>query len=201
MAPPQKPLTTQQKIVTFAQGQIGTTVGGGECTDLVEAALRSAGAKALHDLGQTDQQVGKKDHAYVWGDAIALKDALPGDILQFTDHNVKIDVTVTWTFKDGTVVDNAEGSDVANTPRRHHTALIEVGMAGDGSVKTLEQNVDPGGRVTQRLRLLTQDSVTEKTETKTVEHPVSKKKDIATVKTVVKITVTGTIQAYRAQMK
>lgn len=201
MAPPQKPLTMQQKIVTYAQGQIGTTVGGGECTDLVEAALRSAGAKALHDLGQTDQQVGKKDHAYVWGDAVALKDALPGDILQFTDHKVVIDTTVTVTFADGAVIENAEGSDVASTPRRHHSALVEVAIAGDGSVKTLEQNVDPGGRVTQRLTLLTKDSVVEKTEKKSILHPGTNKKELATVKTVIKTTVTGTIQAYRAQAK
>jgi hypothetical protein len=40
-----KPATLGDAIAAFARQQVGKQVGGGECTDLVIAAMRSAGVR------------------------------------------------------------------------------------------------------------------------------------------------------------
>jgi hypothetical protein len=57
------------KVLEFAVKNIGKQVGNGQCWTLGAEALAYAG--------------GEPPHGYVFGDAIPLSQALPGDILQF----------------------------------------------------------------------------------------------------------------------
>jgi len=45
------PMTLNQKVVVWAQRQLGKKVGAGECWDLGESALKQAGAQTSNDLG------------------------------------------------------------------------------------------------------------------------------------------------------
>lgn len=56
------------EVLAYARSQLGHRVGDGECSALVEEALRQAGTSR----GPGD-----------WGDPVPLGDARPGDILQF----------------------------------------------------------------------------------------------------------------------
>src|SRR5687767_3086371 len=78
-----------QRVVDFGTTHVGKKVGDGSCWSLPYAALKHAGAKTPHDLGAD---------LYVWGTRINnLKDAQPGDILQFKGVRIKH----TETFPDG----------------------------------------------------------------------------------------------------
>src|SRR5205823_13882876 len=69
------PHTTNQKVVIWAQGQLGKKIGKGECWDLAEQALKQAGAQTSNHLGPVEQ-----DSDYIWGDSIDIKDVIPGEI-------------------------------------------------------------------------------------------------------------------------
>jgi hypothetical protein len=74
--PPLPPLN--EKVVEFARSNLGEPVGDGICITLAVEALREAGAK------RASFRDAKGD--YEWGELVPdLKDALPGDILQFRD--------------------------------------------------------------------------------------------------------------------
>jgi hypothetical protein len=77
------------RVVDFGTTHIGKRVGkNATCWDLPFAALQHAGAKTPWDLHDT----------YVWGTLIPdLKDAQPGDILQFEGVHIKR----SWTLPDG----------------------------------------------------------------------------------------------------
>ena len=76
------------KIVQFAQDHLGKKVGNGECTSLVEEAIRSAGGRHYVHLGPNGP-----NSDYVWGKLVvkltpqsaSAKDIQPGDIIQFRD--------------------------------------------------------------------------------------------------------------------
>ena len=71
--PDPEPIPLNDKVVAFASAHLGQQVGGGQCTDLARAALRSAGART------PGQGAG-------WGDELpTIRDARPGDVLQFED--------------------------------------------------------------------------------------------------------------------
>ena len=64
------------RVVAFARSKIGEKVGDGDCSTLVQEALRDAGAKVLLSPAA--------DGEYLWGEPRkSLKDAQPGDVLQF----------------------------------------------------------------------------------------------------------------------
>jgi hypothetical protein len=69
VAPP-----VSEKVVAFARSNLGQRVGDGECTALAIEALRHSGARR------------SRSRPGVWGDELkSLRDAQPGDILQFED--------------------------------------------------------------------------------------------------------------------
>ena len=134
-----KGLSTGQKIVTYAAGERGKTVGGGECWELANAAPGKSGGQSSADLGPMGD-----DADYVWGDPVAnLKDVLPGDILQFRDYVITVTTEASWS-------DGAEWSDtqVKDVSRPHHTAIVSANQ-GNGVLTIYEQNVEPLGRVVQ----------------------------------------------------
>jgi hypothetical protein len=158
-------------IVAFAYGKLGAQEGSGECFDLADHALTSAGASTASDYGTVTPTAD-----YVWGVADSAANVQPGYILQFKN------VTITTT----TTTNNADGSSDTSTQtdsRPHHTAIVES-MTG-GVVTVLEQNVDPGGRVVQEhsFPLSPTHSSTNSGGT------------------TVQIDVTGTINVYRPQRK
>ena len=68
--------SVSQRVVEFGTTHVGKKVGSGECWDLPFEALKAAEAMTPWDLP------GK--NLYVWGEEIKdLKEAQPGDILQF----------------------------------------------------------------------------------------------------------------------
>jgi hypothetical protein len=194
MANQQTKLTTSQKVLIWARGEVGKTVGRGECWDLGERALKQAGAQTSTDLGPVDE-----DSDYVWGDSIELKDIGPGDVLQLRDHVVTTTTETTYTFPDGSEIDESREEKAV---RPHHTAIVNGMLDGDGAVRTLEQHVRPLGKVVQNKKLYTQDvpAVVTTTHEKRV-NPTTKKLEMAEVTKTVTITVTGTIWAYRAKQK
>jgi hypothetical protein len=130
------------KIVAFARAQLGRQVGDGECYDLADLALLHAGAKSAPAYGEITG-----DADYVWGQPVALRDAQPGDIVQF--HNFSLKTTIT-----GTVMSPYGGYGTSQRwetdEREHHTSIVERNLGG--TLILLEQNVEPG-LVVQRTTL------------------------------------------------
>lgn len=187
-------LTTNQKVVVWAQGKLGRKVGAGECWDLGEAALKQAGAQTSNDLGPVGD-----DSDYIWGDEIDIKDVQPGDILQLRDHEVTTTTDTEYVFPDGS---SEQKSQSVTAARGHHTAIANGKLDADGVVQTLEQHVKPLGEVVQNKRLSTRDipDVTRKTTEKRA-NPNTKKIETAKVTTTVTVTVTGTIWVYRPKSR
>jgi hypothetical protein len=120
-------------------------VGDGECTTLVQQALRESGARTADAFGATTP-----DGDYVWGTPVQLADARPGDVLQFRNYRVVRHIITAQRLADG-VVSPMQSEDYQE--RDHHSAIVEQNFGGTLSV--LEQNVDPDGRVVQRGRVET----------------------------------------------
>lgn len=194
-APVEKQLTTNQRVLTWVRGNVGTMVGKGECWDLAELALKQAGALTSNDFGKVT-----KDADYVWGDKVEkLEDVLPGDILQFRNH-----VTTTITrekvvFRDGSW---AEKTSTKAAKRPHHTAIVNSMPDTEGVVQTFDQHVMPLGRVVQNLKLHIRNlgPITSITKEKR-ENPATKMAEEATVETTVTVRIEGTIWAYRPRSK
>ena len=184
--------STAQKVVTFARGKAGQQVGSGECYDLADKALRSAGAKSAPDFGQITD-----DADYEWGDLVDAKDAQPGDIVQFRDYVVTKETHVVrrTTEKDGSWKEEDE-TRTETRDRPHHTAVVDA-VDGVGNLTVLEQNVAaPGGSTpikrVQRNTLPTKSS--SKPPVKTTKNSAGR---VVTVTTTVTISVEGTVWVYR----
>ena len=186
-------LTVNQTILTWAQGKLGKKIGRGKCWDLGEAALKNAGAKTSRDLGPVDE-----DSDYIWGDTIDIKDVQPGDIMQIRDHLVVTKTVTEYTFGDGNSI---KVTGEREAVRGHHTAIAATLPDANGVISTYEQHVN-GRDVVQTLRLNTRslNTVTTKGQEK-YKNPGTKKMEQADFVRTVKVTVTGTIQAYRPKPK
>jgi hypothetical protein len=189
-----KATNLNQKVVLWASGHRGKKVGAGECWDLGEAALRHAGAMTSNDLGEVGD-----DTDYVWGDEVAIKDVIPGDILQFRDHVATITTEAVYTFADGTTETMTEEQ---TATREHHTAIANGTLQSDGSLRTLEQHTEPKGDVVQNLKIYTRSvapHVIVGHERRKYPHG-TRTENVKVTKTA-KVTVTGTIWAYRPKAK
>jgi hypothetical protein len=165
IADPPKPLTINQKVITFVQSKMGQKVGAGECWDLGEAALKQAGAQTSTDLSSSGS-VGPDDD-YTWGDPIDIKDVQAGDIIQFRDYNVTTQTDTDVVFPDGS---NQTNTQTTTAKRGHHTAIANGKIEADGNLKTYEQHVQPAGEVVQNKKLATRGvdpKVTTTTERRT----------------------------------
>jgi hypothetical protein len=111
------------KILEYARGKVGSRIGDGECTRLVEGALAFAGAPAGKFPSNGD---------YSWGRQINFptEAALPGDIIQL--------VKVKLSYKD------ANGSGSWSTGTQHSAVIDSV----NGKVlQVIEQNAPIGSGV------------------------------------------------------
>ena len=115
------------KVYEFARANLGKPVGDGVCITLAVEALREAGAKRFPFDRKGD---------YTWGEPVPdLKDALPGDILQFRDAIF-------------------QGQRSLGGGRRtrwhdeylHHTAVVAKVERGGKLITILHQNVVAKGR-------------------------------------------------------
>jgi len=95
--------SVNQKAIIWARGHKGKQVDRGECWDLANRALRSACGKSSGDFGPVGE-----DDDYVWGDKVALKDVIPGDILQFRDFTVTTETVIEKQFSDGSSQTDSE---------------------------------------------------------------------------------------------
>jgi hypothetical protein len=147
---PVDPHSLRGKIIAYGESHMGKRIGGGECTDFVNAALAAAGAKQI-DIEKTPASLVKAGYpaqTYVWGRAEpivpkqeeilgvpVLPKGLPdlnrlaGAILQFEDCTFKKpDGTQTWSMP-------------------HHSAIVK---SAHGTVVTLlQQNAPTGGPVSE----------------------------------------------------
>ena len=97
-------------VLIWASGKVGQSVAAGECWGLANSALQKAGAGRSSDFGPTGG-----DADYIWGDEVSdLKDALPGDILQYRDFSQTTTTTTTAEFKDG--FEQSDAPNAFNTP-------------------------------------------------------------------------------------
>ncbi|MHB2019838.1 MAG: hypothetical protein ACYCW6_23105 [Candidatus Xenobia bacterium] len=117
------------RILQFARAHMYQRVGDGECTTLVDAALKAAGAKGLGDFGSYGP-----DSNYVWGTPVKLEDVQPGDVIQFRDYQSEIHV------------ENSGGRHSKTASAPHHTAIV-VSNDGGGRLTVIHQNASPGGGV------------------------------------------------------
>jgi hypothetical protein len=124
------------RVVAFARSQEGRQVGDGECTDLADQALQHNGARTTPAYTNPNAA---EDGDYTWGRLVSLRDARPGDILQFRDFNIT--TTVNRGMAESTMIDQ----------RDHHTAIVEQNLGN--MLVVLEQNAPPMGRVVQRTRI------------------------------------------------
>ena len=138
------------KIVAFAREQQGREVGSGECTELAVEAMKHADARDVSAYGETSQ-----DGDYVWGSPVPLKDAEPGDIVQFRNFTVKTTIVAMEMFPGGRA-GNSESLSVET--RDHHTAIVEQNYGNE--LLLLEQNVEPH-LVVQRTLLPIASTTTE----------------------------------------
>ncbi len=132
-----QPEKMSEKIVKFCKDHLGKKVGEGECTDLADAALQSAGAK---------RRTAFKEHPnkddYVWGElvyALEIQDnsqketkvpkrtIQPGDVIQFRDARFE-----------GTKL---RGFDIYRVSCPHHTAVV-LAVKEDNMLSVLEQNIN-----------------------------------------------------------
>ena len=121
------------KVAAFARSKIGEKVGDGDCSTLVQEALRDAGAKVLLSPAA--------DGEYLWGEPLkSLKDVKPGDVLQF--EKVKFQGRRRKLNEDGSAI-----LFVTTTSLPHHSAIVTaVGPKGK-TITMLHQNGGgPDGR-------------------------------------------------------
>lgn len=122
-------------VAQFAETNMGSQVGNGECWTLAERALQNAGARTSTEIMG---RIGA-DANYVWGDAVAMGSLEVGDIIQFRNY------TYRFNRSDGSW--NEES-------RPHHTAIVAA-VVSAGVVDVFECNVN-GSRNVQRNRLYLQ---------------------------------------------
>ena len=111
-----------KKILSYVETVIGTTVGQGECWDLADQALTSAGAR----FDKTSQKT-----IYIYGQMYNPEqdEILPGDLIQFEN--------VTVSYKDGNMI--------LTENYKHHTAIV-YRINNDKSLKLAHQNTGFAGR-------------------------------------------------------
>jgi hypothetical protein len=115
-----------QKVLAYPVANSGKSVGNGECFDLVDKALKGAGAKSAADYGPVEPDV-----PYVWGSAIDLAAVKPGDVVQLEGYEFELEI------------DTPRDTTTRNGDRPHHSAIVKS-VDGNGKITVWEQNIPPG---------------------------------------------------------
>lgn len=116
------------RILNFAKPKLGQKVGGGQCTDFVNAALEAANRKPADFSNYKN---------YIWGRQLAANERmLPGDIVQFEDCVFNSPDGYTWTAP-------------------HHTAIIlkEFGNGTTNGTKIVLIHQNDGAQVVSQREI------------------------------------------------
>jgi len=115
-----------EKVYNWARLQLNKYVGGRECWDLADRALKHAGARSSSTTG--------KDDNYDWGMRVdPVTSVIRGDVLQFRNHVVRTTVVTTNTT-------TGEGeSSWKDELRPHHTAVVATNNGAKG-LEVFEQH-------------------------------------------------------------
>lgn len=186
--------TLNQKIVIWTSGQLGKLIGAGECWDLANSALLQAGAGTSSDFGPQGA-----DADYVWGTELAdLKDALPGDILQYRNYVMTTTTNIDVTFPDGYGWTDDNEAEITHP---HHTSIVATNP-GNGALMVYEQN-DKGNHEKVKLTPIRWKiaATTTSTSQQSLKRKDNGKIEMAKVITTVDVTVSGKIKAYRPKLK
>jgi len=173
-------------------------VGSGECYDLADRVLRESSAKSAPDFGKVTRS--EKEN-YKWGTPIDLKDAKPGDILQFRDHKITIatEKKIKKTYPDGHSTTSEEKSS-EELNRGQHTAIL-LANNGDGTMVVAEQHVidhrTGALSTTVRRNILYIGDITSSTYSKVFYEQNIRIEEVTTITTM----VTGIIWAYEPQSR
>jgi len=175
------------RVVTWAHGKLGQQVGRGECWDLIDHALRAAGARSSTTTGRDDD--------YVWGRLIRLEEVSPGDVLQFRDFVITTKVDRVIKFPDGRI-----SADMVETVARrpHHSAIVHH-VDGGGQFRVYEQHVKPSGNRVQDHLVSTNSIATTRKTTHELVDAGGGRLSTATVETTTTITVSGAVWAYHPE--
>lgn len=182
-------------VVEFARARLRQRVGTGECFDLVDRALKNAGARTASDYGTITA-----DADYEWGSEVQLLSAQPGDILQFRNHEIVVKTVITTLEKDARGGWKERTNTKTRTFKRgHHTAIIKTNNGG-GVLTVYEQHVKPLGAVVQENRLyITNSSMSAPTKVLT-KHTKGGPVNVE-VRETTTVSVSGTIWVYRPVAK
>ncbi len=141
--------SVNKKIVEYAEKNSGhpgkvDAKKEAQCWDLPEKALAEAGAKTSYDYQDI---TGKRDQDYIWGKEISILGVIPGDIVQFRDHEIRIDYTISGklTMPDGktTGFTRTESRIFKRGPQ--HSAIVSS-YQGNGVMVIYEQHVNTPGK-------------------------------------------------------
>lgn len=131
------PVSLNDAVVRYARSQRGQQVGDGECTRLLEEALRHTGGEGR----RRRETPGKGD--YVWGELLVvvepgkiegnLADVKPGDLMQFRDAKFE----------------RTDRRGVTKFEFPHHSAVVDRANARTGFITVLHQNVNGKKTVTE----------------------------------------------------
>jgi hypothetical protein len=117
-----------QAILNYASSNAGKSVGKkGQCFELVDAALRKAGAKSAADYGEV-----REDIWYTWGSEVQLGSVKPGDVIQFEDYAAEVET------------DTPKDTSTKLHERPHHSAIVKS-VGADGKITVWEQNAPKAG--------------------------------------------------------
>ena len=175
------------KVVTWAHGKLGQQVGRGECWDLIDRALRAAGARSSTTTGRDDD--------YVWGRLIRLEEVSPGDILQFRNFVITTKSDRVIKFPDGRI----RREMVETVARRPHHSAIVHHVDGGGEFRVYEQHVKPSGNLVQDHPVSTQSIAAARKTTHELIDAGGGHLSTATVETTTTVTVSGTVWAYHPE--
>jgi hypothetical protein len=179
-----------QSVLIWASGKVGQRVGNGNSWDLANIALKNAGAGTSADFGPTGE-----DDDFIWGDEVPdLKDALPGDILQYRDHSQTTTTTTHKSFMGGQGL--LDVTDVS-IDHEHHTSIVKTNP-GNGALTVLEQNHGGKKEVVKSSAMRFRDLAPRVTVTKKMmKRGNDEKPELVTFTVTVEVTVTGTVTAFR----
>ena len=127
------------KAVAFATGQSGR-YRDGECWTLMEDAVVGAGGASSKKLTPNFSP----SASFVWGDAVAIANLKPGDVLQFTGYDwqrhVRTEVRMPQNYdKDG----RDSTMDYQQTRGEPQHSAMVVNVVSAGIVDVVEQNIPP----------------------------------------------------------
>jgi hypothetical protein len=181
-----------EEITKLADGHVGgDLVGSGECFDLVDEVLRTAGAKSARDFGRITRH-----GDYQWsGKEVDLKDAKAGDALQFRDYITKITTTTKTTRKTSERIEVETKTETEETRRgdkktHNHSALVSsVGV--NGVIHVVEQSRELVAVEKNDLHIRSDTSI----------HRTKKEEDGVTIEVETKVVVThsGRIRVWRPE--